>query len=196
MNHIKKQGGRKGTSFGQKMDPCIGLFGKFMSAWKAANPPPETKSLQNVCVTVHNDLPGFTGAKLTPGYSAPGPKKKQVVPEPAGSGGHRPRDTGEIWLLSDISTLQKIDPDTLEPIGYAKQDMLHPDLKGHLSSAHAQRDPATGDIFNFNLEFGRMATYRMFRVSKATGKTDILAAIQGPDLKPAYIHSMWLSLAP
>jgi len=62
-----------------------------------------------------------------------------------------------------------------------------------MSCAHAQRDPETGDIFNFNLQMGRFPTYRIFRVSASTGKTDILATITGPGIAPAYIHSFFLS---
>ena len=193
VNYIKKHGERKGTSFGQKRDPCVGLFGKFMSVWKALRAKPEVNNLQNVCVTVHGDLPGLQSASLVPAYSSPDTKGQPTPEKAVQSSGHRSGVSSEVWLLSDISTMQKIDPHTLEPIGFARQDMLHPDLKGHLSSAHAQRDPDTGDVFNFNLEFGKVSTYRVFRLSKATGKTEILATIQRPDLKPAYIHSLWLS---
>ncbi|KAL3456832.1 carotenoid oxygenase, partial [Aspergillus heterothallicus] len=64
---------------------------------------------------------------------------------------------------------------------------------GPLSCAHAAYDPETGDLYNYNLEFGRNATYRIFRTSASTGKTDILATISGTGIKPAYIHSFFLS---
>lgn len=61
-----------------------------------------------------------------------------------------------------------------------------------MSCAHAAYDPVTGDLYNFNLEFGRSAKYRIFRTSAKTGKTEIIATI-GSGVKPAYIHSFFLS---
>jgi torulene dioxygenase len=91
---------------------------------------------------------------------------------------------------TDASGIQMLDPETLEPIGLTSQSVLHPDLKGQLSSAHAKSDPITGDVFNFNLEFGLRPTYRIFRVSASTGETSILATL---DADAAYIHSFFLS---
>lgn len=169
---IRKTGRIPGLSFGQRQDPCIGIFGKIMSVFKREGPKPAPSSA-NVCVTVNADLPGLTASS--------GRKPS----------GHR-RSTA-IYLATDANMIQEISPRTLEPIGLATQRSLHPLLKGPLSSAHAQRDPETGDMFNFNLDMGRSATYRIFRVNAKNGKTDILAAISAPDLKPAYIHSFFLS---
>ena len=95
-----------------------------------------------------------------------------------------------LWAKTDANGLQRIDPETLEPIGLAEQTSLHPDLKGPLTAAHARTDPETGDFFSYNLEFGRLGTYRVFKVSAATGETTILATISGPS---AYIHSFFLT---
>ena len=91
---------------------------------------------------------------------------------------------------TDSSQLKRIDPETLEPQGIARQVQLHPDLKGPFSAAHAKSDPITGDIFNFNLEIGYNSTYRLFRTSASTGATDVLATFNG---LPAYIHSIFLT---
>ena len=48
-------------------------------------------------------------------------------------------------------------------------------------------DPVTGDYFNYNLELGRQATYRIFKVSALTGKTEILATLRG--FRAACLHS-------
>lgn len=48
-------------------------------------------------------------------------------------------------------------------------------------------------MYNYNLDFGRNATYRIFRTSAQSGKTDILATISGQSVKPAYLHSFFLS---
>ncbi|KAI8950060.1 carotenoid oxygenase [Xylaria longipes] len=172
---IRKTGRVPGLSFGQRQDPCIGIFGKIMSVFKREEPRPLPGS-ENVCVTVHADMPmpGFTSSSE---HESLGHK-----------GGNR-----RLYLATDASLIQEISLETLEPIGLARQHSLHPLLKGPLSSAHAQRDPKTGDLFNFNLDMGRCATYRVFRTNAADGTTDILATISASDLKPAYIHSFCLS---
>ncbi|GAP83225.2 putative carotenoid cleavage dioxygenase 1 [Rosellinia necatrix] len=170
---IRKTGRVPGLSFGQRQDPCIGIFSKIMSVFRREDPIP-TPSSANVCVTVHADLPGLP----------PNPEPK--------SSGHK-GGARALYLATDASIIQQISPETLEPIGLARQHTIHPLLKGPLSSAHAQRDPETGDVFNFNLDMGRCATYRIFRVRAASGKADILATIVMPGLKPAYIHSFFLS---
>ncbi|KAI1812615.1 carotenoid cleavage dioxygenase 1 [Poronia punctata] len=172
VRRIKKLGKMPDMSFGQRQDPCVGIFGKMMSVFKKSevNNEPGT---QNISVTVHADMPGYAS------------KREQS------SSGHRVKRT--LFTSTDASIVQEFDADTLEPIGIARQENLHPDLKGPLSSAHAHRDPESGDLFNYNLDMGRVATYRVFRTSASTGKTDILATISAPDLKPAYIHSFYMS---
>lgn len=101
--------------------------------------------------------------------------------------------TKNLFVLTDNSVLAEVDPETLEPLGYSDTGKFHPDLKGQLGCAHSQRDPETGDLFNFNLAFGRRPVYRVFRVSGETGKTEILATLPMPELPPAYIHSLFLT---
>jgi torulene dioxygenase len=84
-----------------------------------------------------------------------------------------------------------LDPETLEPIGVASQATLHPLLKGPSSATHSSRDPLTGDIFNYNLDFVKgQGVYRVFNVSAYTGETSILATITDD---PAYLHSLLLT---
>ncbi|KAF9882480.1 carotenoid cleavage dioxygenase 1 [Colletotrichum karsti] len=171
VKEIQTSGPQGRFTFGQRRDPCVGLFGKVMSVFSRGTGP-------NVCVAVNANVPGLTSSEKTvQGPAAPG---------------HR-NGVRSVWLSTDANPLLEIDPDTLEPVGTARQDKLHPDLTGPLSCAHAQRDPETGDMFNFNLGFGRTATYRIFRVSAATGKTEILASISESQARPAYIHSFFLS---
>ncbi|XXH03251.1 hypothetical protein Hte_009649 [Hypoxylon texense] len=171
---VRKDGKRPDVSFGQRADPCIGLFGKIMSVWR---PPPTSQgpSFDNVCVDILPNVPGL-------------PSEAKGAAE----SGHR-SGLKTLWLTTDAGVMKEVDQHTLEPVGVARQEKLHPLLKGPLSCAHAQRDPNTGDIFNYNLEMGYRTTYRIFRASVSTGKTDILATISYPDLKPAYIHSFFLS---
>ena len=94
---------------------------------------------------------------------------------------------------TDYGMSKEIDFDTLEPVGITEQKSLHPALNGPMSCAHVQIDPDTGDYFNYNLSFGYSGSYKVFRTSRSTGQTDILATIAEPAAKPAYIHSFCLT---
>ncbi|TWU72035.1 hypothetical protein ED733_001418 [Metarhizium rileyi] len=162
---VQKYGWRTGVSFGQKSDPCVGIFGKFMSMFLP-------QKLNNNVAVIRN-MPGLESNNA-----------RQI--------GHR-SEPDNMYITTDNSSLQKVDPRTLEPLESAKQQQLHPKLKGPLSCAHAQRDPVTGDIFNFNVDLGIAATYRVFRVNAESGTTDILATISEQELPAAYIHSFFLT---
>lgn len=95
-----------------------------------------------------------------------------------------------MWLKSDNGTLQQLDPTSLEPVGFAEHHKFHPDLKGPLAAAHSRTDPVTGDTYNFNLQVGRQATYRVFRISASTDQTSILATLAGGPILGTYIHSI------
>ncbi|KAF2845917.1 beta carotene dioxygenase [Plenodomus tracheiphilus IPT5] len=161
---VRKTGKVDCTTFGPKRDPCESYFKKVSSMFTSS------RDIGNIGVTLSINMPGG-------GFQQP------MV------NGHT---NGVVTLhaKTDSSRLKKIDPETLEPLGLADQSILHPDLKGAFSAAHAKSDPITGDVFNFNLDFGRKCTYRIFRSSSETGKTEILATFIGT---PTYIHSLFLS---
>jgi torulene dioxygenase len=171
---IRKSGQRHNFCFGQRQDPCVGLFSKIMTVWRmpTAN---HGRMSDNVTVVVQANVPGLPTAS------------KEASPSGDRAG------IKTLWLMTDANTMKEVDKKTLEPIGAATQNKLHPLLKGPLSCAHAQRDPETGDFFNYNLEFGQTSTYRIFRTNASTGTTDILATICQANVKPAYIHSFFLS---
>lgn len=171
---VKKNGRRSIISFGQRQDPCVGIFSKIMTTWRLANPK-VFPDLDNISVTVQGAVPG-----LSPSAKHPLESGHRAGPKTA-------------WLGSDIAILKEFDESTMEAKTCVLQSKLHPLLKGPLSCAHAQRDPETGDYFNYNLEFGRVSTYRIFRSNAVTGTTDILATISRSDVKPAYIHSFFLT---
>lgn len=167
-------------TFGQKADPCVGIFGKAMSMFRALDQGREAAKYDNLNVTVMK------------GLDVP------ALQKPVTSGGHRGDSSAKsnktLWIASDTAGLRVVDANSLEPLdGVALQSNLHPLLKGPMSCAHAQTCPKTGDVFNYNIQPGRQAVYRIFRVSAATGKTDILATFSRSDLPPAYIHSFFLS---
>lgn len=121
------------------------------------------------------------------------PKNNAVVVERNVPGLQTTTGSKNVFIMTDNSTFHEVNPETLEPIAYTGAAKLHPELTGPLGCAHSQRDPKTGDLFNFNLELGRRPAYRVFRVNASNGTTDILATISMPEIKPAYIHSLFLT---
>ncbi|OXV10360.1 hypothetical protein Egran_01879 [Elaphomyces granulatus] len=170
IEQIRKTGKREMMSFGRKYDPCMSYFKKVMSIFRPDRtvPRPDDRPMS---VTLSVNFPGVsaTGRKQPHGHAS---------------------GIQTLCNKTDSNGFQMLDPDTLEPIGIVQQAILHPDLKGPLSSAHAKSDPVTGDVFNFNLTLGRTSTYRIFRVSASTGETSILARIRA---NAAYLHSFFLS---
>jgi len=172
IDSIRRTGDISCYTFAQKRDPCLGLFGKAMSVFKPITP--YTAENLNVSVTLHANREGTKEAENL-------------------SNAHAPRIKA-LFLRTDVTYVKEINPETLEPIGLAEQTDLHPLLKGPFSCAHAQSDPTTGDVYNYNLEFsGRYPTYRVFCVSAITGETTIIATISGPGIAPAYVHSFFLT---
>lgn len=147
-----------------------------MSTFQAATAGKPTSATDaNVGVTVTANLP-------MPGYIA-----NDGDPETTS------RNIETLWTKTDTASMQALDPVTLEPQMVTQQAVGHPSLKGPFAAAHARTDPVTGDWFNFNMELGKEATYRVFGVSAKTGDIRILATIKGPGIKPAYIHSFMMT---
>ncbi|EGO04183.1 hypothetical protein SERLA73DRAFT_173618 [Serpula lacrymans var. lacrymans S7.3] len=172
---IRKTGKLDDFNFGQKRDPCISFFRKVMSMFVPDNSP-KAIAHANIGVTLSANPPGLKDIT--------GSAKKSK------SDGHA-SGIQTLWTKTDAAVYRQIDPETLEPIGFADQKSLHHELVGHMSAAHAKSDPVTGDIFNYNLDVGRAHTYRVFRVSADTGETEILATIT--DARGAYLHSMMIT---
>ncbi|KAF2873958.1 carotenoid oxygenase [Massariosphaeria phaeospora] len=164
---VRSTGRLDGLTFAAKRDPCKSFFKKVMGIFYPA------KNGNNIGVTLSINMPGDTIERE----------------DSADINGHT-TGVDTLHVKTDANMIKRIDPETLEPQGVVNQTVLHPDLNGPLSASHAKMDPDTGDLFNYNLQFGRGATYRIFRTSAATGKTDILATFPA---KPAYIHSLFLS---
>ncbi|KAK3300904.1 retinal pigment epithelial membrane protein-domain-containing protein [Chaetomium fimeti] len=162
---IKATGTLRSISFAQRTDPCVGLFGKFMSVFN------RRPTLYNVGVTVNVDLPLF----------------KRPAQPAVDAQGHR---AASIVIGTDAGVMCEMDPKTMDPVDFPKHSKFHPDLKGPLGGAHGKFDQETGDYINYNLELGKQPVYRVFQVSAATGKTDILATIP---YKAAFIHSFFMT---
>lgn len=97
-----------------------------------------------------------------------------------------------LWVRTDAAVMREIDPETLEPMDLANQDVLHPELPDKLSAAHAKSDPVTRDVFNYNLALGSTPTYKVFRVFAATGETEILATITHHEASLLQSHQVHL----
>lgn len=169
---IKKTGKLDGFTFAAKYDPCRTFFQKIQSVFQPADRTSLAPNEASLAVTLSANFPGL---------SSKGEKFEGSHP------------TGKVSTLcnkTDANAMQMLDPETLEPLGLANQTVLHPDLRGAGSGAHAKSDPGTGDVFNYNLDFGRTGTYRVFRVAADTGKTSILATLSH---HPAYLHSLFLT---
>lgn len=168
---VRKAGKLEGATFGAKYDPCVSMLGKVMSVFNPRDPDKSLPDEESMSVTLSVNYPGLdrTAHQKTGKH---------------GSG------VQTLCNKTDRALLQMLDPETLEPIGLAKQEVLHPSLKGRSSAAHAKSDPETGDVYNYNLEFGRVGTYRVFKANAQTGKTSVLATIP---YAPAYLHSLFLT---
>ncbi|GAB7365992.1 hypothetical protein MBLNU230_g7319t1 [Neophaeotheca triangularis] len=169
----RKTGRLDGITFGQKRDPCDTFYQKLKTVFTPTLPGrPHTA---NVGVAFRDILPAETRrAEGDTNRTEGSPRRLMTV-------------------TSDHHITKQFDADTLEPLGVTKQAHLHPALKGPLSAAHAARDPETGDIFNYNLDFGARPTYRVFKASPTSGEIEILAEIAGRDIHGAYIHSFFIT---
>ncbi|CAG8011511.1 unnamed protein product [Penicillium salamii] len=167
---VIETGSLKGLGFAEGRDPCQSVLGKVQSEFI----PQPTPSSKNVGVTLSINFPGLDN------------KDKND----SNSRWNNPQGVRTLYAKTDYNAFQKIDPETLEPLGLASQLDLHPELKGPVTASHARSDPTTGDVFNYNLTLGPTCTYRVFKVSAATGETTILATF---DAQPAYLHSLLIT---
>lgn len=90
---------------------------------------------------------------------------------------------GRHVALTETLLPVEFDPATLETVGLLDYS---DDLGGTTTTAHPHADPATGDLVNFALAFGRRSEYRVYR--QRTGmRRELLAAV--PAELPGYLHS-------
>jgi torulene dioxygenase len=124
------------VTFGER-DPCDSLYRKVKSSF---SPSKTREGLHaNIGVALRRPVSSEVAAALK--------NKDHVV--------------GDVLTIStDNSSVKHFDASTLEPLAVSTQGLLHPDLAGQLSAAHACEDPVTGDIFNYNLMLGPNHIYR------------------------------------
>jgi all-trans-8'-apo-beta-carotenal 15,15'-oxygenase len=85
--------------------------------------------------------------------------------------------SGNLLALWEGGRPWQLDPDTLDTIGEYDFDG---ELKaGYSYSAHPTWDPATGELYNFGIQFGRRTKLRTYRIDRA-GKLHHLQAVTLP----------------
>jgi carotenoid cleavage dioxygenase-like enzyme len=85
--------------------------------------------------------------------------------------------------LTETPLPVEFDPSTLDTVGvYRYQD----DLGGNTTTAHPHVEPATGDLVNFTLAFGRSSEYRIYR-QRGDAPRELIASV--PSRRPGYVHS-------
>lgn len=163
---VQETGRMDAITFAQKRDPCDSLF----------------KKLKATFTPYHDSGPGMENMCVT--FMPP------VHPAMLQGSGHS--DKSRVYATtSDHSRIKAFDIDTLEPYGVVDQRQLHSSLDGQLSASHAGHDPATGDIFNYNLKLGPRPTWQIFHTRASDGHTSILAKITG--IPASYLHSTFLT---
>lgn len=178
----RQTGKYQGISFGQKRDPCDTLYKKIKTAFEP------TRSEQPLAVNIGVSFRAAMPAELEKAGRAPVSKRADSLFE--GQSPNPPRST-TMLLTTDTSAVKTFDATSLEPLGVTNQRHLHPSLKGQLSGAHAAEDPSTGEMFNYNLAFGKVPTYKIFSANLTSGEVKVLATICEEEIKAAYIHSMF-----
>jgi torulene dioxygenase len=168
VRQIKRDGIIKAITFGQRRDPCVGIFAKLTTSF--TRPP----HMENVNVTVIPDMPGIP----------------QLSKLPAGTGLQEDEAPHTLMLGTDASFMLEVNPRTMEPLQYVHHSNLHKELKGQMGPAHGQVDPVTGDYFNVNMSLAATIDYRVFKVAADTGKVSVLAKFHAP---AAYIHSFFMT---
>ena len=84
---------------------------------------------------------------------------------------------GNLLALWEGGHPWRLDPDTLETIG---EEDFGGALKGaHAFSAHPKLDPATGELFNFGIQYGPRTRIRTYKIDRA-GRLDYLQPVTLP----------------
>ncbi|PSN75136.1 putative dioxygenase [Corynespora cassiicola Philippines] len=172
VEEIKKKGTADWYSMATKPDPSTTYVERLSQLIQASEHDEPNDGKVNIGVTLSVNTPGLKS------------KQQKVYSNKEDIG------VKTLHTKTDGSIMQQIDPVTLEPITSTLQSEFHPELKGPLGAAHSRTDPKTGDFFNYNLDVGYPSIYRLFKTSKETGKTTILASIPA---QPAYLHSFFLT---
>lgn len=95
-----------------------------------------------------------------------------------------PYGAGETVAMTETLNRVQLDPDRLAGKPYVYED----DVVAHLTTAHPVRDDARGAWFNYGTQFGKDATYHLWRVDDGARTRRVIASLQSR--RPAYMHSI------
>lgn len=92
------------------------------------------------------------------------------------------------FALTETPRWIEFDPETLETIG--DFEYTGPAPSGQLACGHLQADPATGELVNFEVEFGRTSQYHVYAMTAPEDRRPI-ASVSADEV--AYMHSFALT---
>ncbi|KAJ3208108.1 hypothetical protein HDU67_007018 [Dinochytrium kinnereticum] len=167
-DYIRKTG-TYGFTFGQK-DPCRTFFSRFFT-------------MANMMIGMDaGGAPANVGVTISPNFPLLNPvaRNKDLKAGPR-----------TLVAKTDSSTIQELDPVTLEPLGLRSYSDINKTMKGQVSAAHGHFDSDTKEYFNFTTEMGRTSTFRAFSISQSDPAGKVLATI--PNAPLSYIHSFALT---
>jgi beta-carotene 15,15'-monooxygenase len=96
---------------------------------------------------------------------------------------------GGIYLaLTETPRWVEFDPRSLETLGDVQYEGPKP--SGQLSCSHMQRDPWTGGLVNFEIEFGRRSAYHVYEMGAPNRREHVVSI---PVEEPGYMHSFALT---
>ncbi|MGE3954811.1 MAG: carotenoid oxygenase family protein [Parachlamydiales bacterium] len=96
----------------------------------------------------------------------------------------------ETVAMTEIPLPVRFDLQTLETLGLL-QYADHLPKEDCFESAHPQRDPDTGDLYNYQILFTPSPVYQIYRIPKGAKERVLLATL--PVDKPSYMHSFALT---
>ncbi|SIR83047.1 beta-carotene 15,15'-monooxygenase [Haladaptatus litoreus] len=90
--------------------------------------------------------------------------------------------------LTETPRRVEFDPETLATKNHVQYD--GPEPAGNFACAHLNRDPETGEMVNFEIEFGRTSKYHVHSMPSARERDHICSISVS---EPAYMHSFALT---
>ncbi|WP_266079957.1 carotenoid oxygenase family protein [Haladaptatus caseinilyticus] len=91
---------------------------------------------------------------------------------------------GRYFALTETPRWVAFDPESLATRGYVQYE--GPEPSGNLACAHMRRSSKTGEMVNFEIEFGRTSQYHVYSMTAPTERDHICSV---PVSEPAYMHS-------
>ncbi|WP_216204817.1 carotenoid oxygenase family protein [Amycolatopsis aidingensis] len=85
--------------------------------------------------------------------------------------------------LTELPLAVEFDPRTLDTLRVSEYE---DSLRGNLTTAHPHADPATGDLVNYLLRFGRTSAYQVYRQARGN-RRELIGTV--PADRPGYLHS-------